>query len=657
MALRARLQTLLILASFVPGVVAAERFSLDVPGQPGLQSVAEIQGATLVIRDASGQAYSYARDKNADSRDGRFRGYYSAELRRYLRFPVTGQGAMQVADKDGTRVWRTSQMQVSRIGGNPPGVIGPPPVGNPGPPLPPGPAGLDPFAPGAQAGGRPQLPGNIAFHAAHFAVLPSGDDFHVGVLDRRGEFHFYFGRGEQWQKQTTRPSRAVDFEGSFVLAPNRRSRVPTVYGVSTRGELLAVTDGRDVRSVFANRRDAPRFVRNTRLSTFDNGRLVLGVDDRGRCLLISGADGRLVDAGPFRSRAVPGSPVSAIYDRGHGVHAFLIDRDGQLLQLSLRGDGGWDEKVLGSRYAPGGYLAVNRLDVAGRDSQVYLASVNARGVVELLREPFRRSVTVDSVRLAPGSPLALSNKRAGELALAAIDRRGAFAEWVYSGTWRRYEIGSGFASGAPIWFNGYRSACFAINRQGTLISGYFFDDHWACHTCGVVAGLVGYVPPTVVRSEMVPLQSLPPVEIRLHNAHREDLVIQWVDALRPGARPETIEIPAGSTVRRQVNRDAGVKRVETVQVQRFDGTLVEEVREYVIPAQPLYTLAVFENRVQSVYIDRTGKDPTPGSVTKGLRSLGVFRLPPGDLLRDGELINVYEEAAVRQNPGAVRLIP
>lgn len=657
MSFRTQLQSLLILTFFLPAVLVAERFSLDVPGQPGLRSVAEIQGASLVILDASGQKYTYVRDKNADSRDRQFWGYYSAELRRYVRFPVAGKGALQFADKDGTRVWRTSQMRVSRMGGNAAGAGARPPVGNPALPFPPGSPNLDPFFPGIQGGGAVAPPAGVAFHAVHFAVLPEGDAFHIGVLDRRGDFHFYFGRGTQWQKQTTRPLRAIDFEGSFVLAPNPKSRIPTVYGVSTRGELLAVTNGREVRSVFANRRDAPRFVRNTQLSSLDEGRLILAVDDRSRCLLISGADGRFVDAGPFRSRAVPGSPVSAVHDLARRVHVFLIDGVGQLLQLSLQDNGGWSEEVLGRHYAPGGHVAVKQLEVAGRARQIYLATVNSRGLMELFREPFRHAVTLGAGKFVPGAPLALSRKRGGELALAAVDHRGALAEWVFAGTWQKQEIEGGFAAGAPLWFDGQRAACFAINRQGTLISGFVSDGHWMCHHCGVVAGLVGYVPPTIVRSELVPLETLPPVEIRLQNVHEEDLVIQWSDTRYPRVQPETLEIPAGGMIRRQVNRDAGAKRVETVRMQRLDGTLVEEVREYVLPAKPLYTLAVFENRIQSVYIDRTGKDPTPGSVTKGLRSVGVFRLPPGELLRDGQVINVYEEAAARRNPGAVRLVP
>jgi len=647
MTFRKQASTFMILAFFVPGVLAGERFSLDVPGQPGLGSLAELEGATLVIVDASGQKHRYTRDPNADSRDGRFRGYYSQELKRYLRFPVAGQGAMQFADKDGARVWRTSQMQVSRMANHRPS-------GTPGVP---GAANLDPFAPGAQHGRPLALPAHLAFHASHFSVLPRGDDYCLGVLDRRGEFHFYFGRGDQWKQQTTRPVRGIDFEGSFVLASDPQSNIPFVYGVSAGGELLAIRNGSEVRSVFAKSATAPSFVRDTQLSTLDDGRLVAAVDDRGRCLLMSPQDGRLVDAGPFRSRAVPGSPVSVIPDGKRGVHAFLIDGGGQLLHLSLRPQGGWDEKVLGDRFAPGGYVTVSQLSVAGRASQTYVASVNSRGVVQLLREPFQRVLTVDAIRLAPGAPIVLSHRPTGELTLAAVDGRGALAEWSYAGRWARREIGIGFAPGAAVWFDGLGPACFAINRQGTLISGYFFAGHWACHDCGVIAGLVGYASPTVIHSEVVPLPPLPPVEIRLENPHREDVVVQWGGALRPGAEPETIDIPAGTSIRRQVQRDAGAKRVETVRVRRFDGTLVEEVREYRIPAQPLSTLAVFENRIQSVYIDRTGKDPTPGSVTRGLRSLGAFRLPPGNALRDGQVINVYQEAVSRRNPGAVRWLP
>jgi hypothetical protein len=35
-------------------------------------------------------------------------------------------------------------------------------------------------------------------------------------------------------------------------------------------------------------------------------------------------------------------------------------------------------------------------------------------------------------------------------------------------------------------------------------------------------------------------------------------------------------------------------------------------------------------------------------------SLGVFDLPPGNFLRDGDRFDVFAEAAGRQNPGAAR---
>ena len=86
------------------------------------------------------------------------------------------------------------------------------------------------------------------------------------------------------------------------------------------------------------------------------------------------------------------------------------------------------------------------------------------------------------------------------------------------------------------------------------------------------------------------------------------------------------------------------------------GELAEEVVRYPLPPRLLYQAVVYTNRVTSVYFDRTkNKGPIPDKETKSLVSLGVFPLPPGDQLRDGDRLDVHAEAVNRRNPGAAAL--
>ena len=58
----------------------------------------EIVRGHLALVESTGEHATFAREPRYDSPDGQLLGFYSAALRRALRFPKTGLGAMQVAD-------------------------------------------------------------------------------------------------------------------------------------------------------------------------------------------------------------------------------------------------------------------------------------------------------------------------------------------------------------------------------------------------------------------------------------------------------------------------------------------------------------------------------------------------------------------------------
>ena len=85
---------------------------------------------------------------------------------------------------------------------------------------------------------------------------------------------------------------------------------------------------------------------------------------------------------------------------------------------------------------------------------------------------------------------------------------------------------------------------------------------------------------------------------------------------------------------------------------------MEVVNEIPIPPEELYDVTVYENAVMSRYYDRTGKDrlvPSrfrPAKETRSPRSIGVFSLPAGDALQEGNRVDVLQSAKLAGNPGA-----
>jgi hypothetical protein len=74
-----------------------------------------------------------------------------------------------------------------------------------------------------------------------------------------------------------------------------------------------------------------------------------------------------------------------------------------------------------------------------------------------------------------------------------------------------------------------------------------------------------------------------------------------------------------------------------------------------IPPTVLYDISVYEEFLQSIAIDRTGKSPNPiEDVNYQPRSIGFFLVPPGDELPEVAEIDAYRIAEDSQNPGAVR---
>jgi hypothetical protein len=82
------------------------------------------------------------------------------------------------------------------------------------------------------------------------------------------------------------------------------------------------------------------------------------------------------------------------------------------------------------------------------------------------------------------------------------------------------------------------------------------------------------------------------------------------------------------------------------------GGWIEQVQTFPVPPQPRFTVVAWANRVTYSYVDRKGVSVLPDFDLKTHVSLGVFPLPPGEYLRDGETVDVFQEALYQGNPGA-----
>ena len=74
------------------GVVARaqQTFELQVPGTT-VRSRADLSGQTLRITDSQGQTFAYVRERDFDTADGAYLGYYNLALKKALRWPTSGR--------------------------------------------------------------------------------------------------------------------------------------------------------------------------------------------------------------------------------------------------------------------------------------------------------------------------------------------------------------------------------------------------------------------------------------------------------------------------------------------------------------------------------------------------------------------------------------
>jgi hypothetical protein len=200
----------------------------------------------------------------------------------------------------------------------------------------------------------------------------------------------------------------------------------------------------------------------------------------------------------------------------------------------------------------------------------------------------------------------------------------------------------------------YPRFCLARQANGVLLQPitYAPTQLWSPYVAPAVPAFQPFW--RTVSTEVIAGPPLAPAKLDLVNSHRYALIVLLGDA-RAGPHVQKIRIEPNSVATITLDRDPGATIVETVEVRSALG--VWERRQYstAVPPAALYDLSVYEEHLQSIAIDATGKSPnTIEDVNYVPKSVGWLPLPTGLDLPDHSQMDVYPRAKAANNPGAVR---
>jgi len=157
-----------------------------------------------------------------------------------------------------------------------------------------------------------------------------------------------------------------------------------------------------------------------------------------------------------------------------------------------------------------------------------------------------------------------------------------------------------------------------------------------------------------IQHQVVPNPPLDSTTVRVVNSHSDTLLVLVADRRNP-KQLQKLRIPSGGSERFQLDRDAGATMVEVIETLDAFGNWQRQQFKTAIPPSVLYDISVYEEFLQSIAIDRTGKSPNPiEDVNYQPRAVGFFLVPPGDDLPEVADIDAYRMADDAHNPGAVR---
>ncbi|MDX1930015.1 MAG: hypothetical protein SFV81_26040 [Pirellulaceae bacterium] len=148
--------------------------------------------------------------------------------------------------------------------------------------------------------------------------------------------------------------------------------------------------------------------------------------------------------------------------------------------------------------------------------------------------------------------------------------------------------------------------------------------------------------------------ALAPAQLGLINSNRTALVVLLADQRQAG-KVQQIRIEPGQNATVTLDRDPGATIVETYEIRSPSGVWDRQQFTTAVPPRVFYDLSVYEEFLQSIAIDRTGKSPNPiEDVNYQPKSVGWLQIPPGAALPQNSNMDVLAQARSANNPGAVR---
>lgn len=638
--LRALCLVLLPAGALWPGLCPAqEQFDLVAVGQPEMASRAQFDGDRLFITDAMGQTFAYQRQPRFDTQDGSYFGYYCAEARLMLRFPAAGRGVMWLGDPQGIE-WRRSQQRVVPVGrGMPPGVPGP---------------GPDPGA-GPRVGIAQGQVHDEHQHRDHrgsqwgpSAAMIGPDQYWLAQINNAGGLVVHDGYGDNWRRLPDQTPSGLVPDGHVVIVRDPSGQGYRLLTIDPNGRLI---DARNPRIVLTP--DVVLAPGGCLAVTEDHvPRAVYSVDAFGRLVQMDLISGQTLVMDVDGVRWLPGQPLVAVSTgQRQGVPeavVFLIDRGGRLVSLSYD-RGRTIASAIADGFVPSGHLAAT---LSGDPTaSLFVCAVDVFGELRLYSPGGAgwQQVTGPDARFLPGSHVALAY---GPLLpeISVVGSNGDLVVWEANRNgWTYAVVAGGFNPGAPVILPRERDHVFALDHQGQIAIGRYAGGEWSCYLCRDGWDFT----PRLQSRQVIPYAPLPPATVMLENTSYEPLIVQIVDNQIP-QRPLEIEILPGESVIQVFERDAGAMLEEVYLTPGLvPGMWSESVQQIPLPPQPRYTLVVWAERVTYQYIDRRpGRQPgaLPDFDLSTNVSLGVFTLPPDELLRDGDRIDVLTEAAYSQAP-------
>ncbi len=157
-----------------------------------------------------------------------------------------------------------------------------------------------------------------------------------------------------------------------------------------------------------------------------------------------------------------------------------------------------------------------------------------------------------------------------------------------------------------------------------------------------------------VNQEVHANSPLPPAQLGLLNSHRNALIVLLADQRQAG-QVQQLRIESGKTATVTLDRDAGATIVESYEIRSLSGVWERQQFTTAVPPRTIYDLSIYEEFLQSIAIDRTGKSPNPiEDVNYMPKSVGWLQIPAGAALPMNSTMDVFSQARSANNPGAVR---